>query len=128
MSKPPAKKFKQRRRKTFRRGESRAPRAWTELRIRRAELVKDNVTLPIQRLREAVSELIKTERRQGHRPGIGRVQPPARRIARGSGRFFWSQSADDHVYWVERAGKAQQKSFAQRRADRRGGFSAPPAL
>jgi Rad3-related DNA helicase len=29
------------------------------LRIRRAELVKDNVTLPIQRLREAVSELIK---------------------------------------------------------------------
>ena len=35
-------------------------RAWTELRIRRAELVKDNVTLPIQRLREAVSELIKT--------------------------------------------------------------------
>src|ERR1019366_3541505 len=34
-------------------------RAWTELRIRRAELVKDNVTLPIQRLREAVSELIK---------------------------------------------------------------------
>ena len=34
----------------------RPPRAWTELRIRRAELVKDNVTLPIQRLREAVSD------------------------------------------------------------------------
>jgi len=34
-------------------------RAWTELRIRRAELVKDNVTLPIQRLREAISDLIK---------------------------------------------------------------------
>ncbi|MEI8291950.1 MAG: DEAD/DEAH box helicase, partial [Verrucomicrobiota bacterium] len=35
-------------------------REWKELRIRRAELVKDNVTLPIQRLREAVSELVKT--------------------------------------------------------------------
>ena len=34
-------------------------RAWTELRIHRARLVKDNVTLPVQRLREAVSELIK---------------------------------------------------------------------
>src|ERR1700690_3211602 len=34
-------------------------RSWTELRIRRAKLVKDNVTLPIQRLREAVSDLIK---------------------------------------------------------------------
>ena len=44
---------------------------------------KDNVTLPIQRLREAVSELIKTERGQGHRPGTGRVQPAAGRIARG---------------------------------------------
>src|SRR5580693_2485452 len=41
-------------------GESRSNRNWTELRIRRAELVSDNVTLPIQRLREAVSELIKT--------------------------------------------------------------------
>src|SRR5208283_3117252 len=34
-------------------------RTWTELRIRRAELVPDNVTLPIQRLREAVGDLIK---------------------------------------------------------------------
>ena len=30
-------------------------RAWSELRIRRPELVEDNVTLPIQRLRESVS-------------------------------------------------------------------------
>src|SRR5262249_19630871 len=35
------------------------PREWNELRIRRPELVQDNLTLPIQRLREAVSELIK---------------------------------------------------------------------
>src|ERR1043166_2776991 len=35
-------------------------RAWTELRIRRPDLVSDQLTLPIQRLRESVSELIKT--------------------------------------------------------------------
>src|SRR5579859_750080 len=34
-------------------------RAWTELRIRQPDIVEDKVTLPIQRLREAVSELIK---------------------------------------------------------------------
>src|SRR5208282_689362 len=33
-------------------------RAWTELRIRRHDLVPDTITLPMQRLREAVSELI----------------------------------------------------------------------
>src|SRR5262249_30259911 len=43
--------------RSFGSGERR--RDWTELRIRRAELVDDNVTLPIQRLRESVSELIK---------------------------------------------------------------------
>src|SRR5204862_257351 len=34
-------------------------RNWTELRIRQPELVPDNITLPIQRLRESVSDLIK---------------------------------------------------------------------
>ena len=33
-------------------------REWTELRIRRPELVPDKVTLPLQRLREAVADLI----------------------------------------------------------------------
>ena len=33
-------------------------RTWSELRIRRPELVSDNVTLPLQRLREAMSDLI----------------------------------------------------------------------
>src|SRR5207237_5149877 len=34
-------------------------RQWTELRIRHPDLVPDNLTLPIQRLRQEVSELIK---------------------------------------------------------------------
>src|SRR5664279_1941991 len=82
-------------------------RAWTELRIRRAELVKDNVTLPIQRLREAVSELIKLSEDKD----IGQELVECnRRLAelRDEVKAFLEQSAADHVYWVERSGKAHQ--------------------
>ena len=82
-------------------------REWTELRIRRAELVQDNVTLPIQRLREAVSELIKASPDQE----IGQeLMECNRRLGelRGEVAEFLSQSAPDHVYWVERSGKAQR--------------------
>ena len=82
-------------------------REWKELRIRRAELVKDNVTLPIQRLREAVSELVKTSDDKeigqeliecNRRLGELKVE-----VAE-----FLSQQADEHVYWVERGGKSQR--------------------
>ena len=82
-------------------------RAWTELRIRRNDIVNDNVTLPIQRLREAVSDLVKTSDDKeigqeliecNRRLGELKIE-----IAE-----FLSQQVDDHVYWVERTGKAQQ--------------------
>src|ERR1022692_2572754 len=82
-------------------------RAWTELRIRRAELVKDNITLPIQRLREAVSELIKLSEDKD----IGQELVECnRRLAelRDEVKGFLEQSAGDHVYWVERSGKAHR--------------------
>ena len=82
-------------------------RAWTELRIRRAELVKDNVTLPIQRLREAVSELIKTSDDKD----IGQELVECnRRLGELKVEVaeFLSQQAEDHVYWVERGGKTQR--------------------
>jgi ATP-dependent DNA helicase DinG len=82
-------------------------RAWTELRIRRAELVKDNVTLPIQRLREAVSELVKTSEDKD----IGQELVECnRRLGELKAEVaeFLSQQADDHVYWVERGGKTQR--------------------
>jgi ATP-dependent DNA helicase DinG len=82
-------------------------RAWTELRIRRAELVKDNVTLPIQRLREAVSELIKLSDDKD----IGQELVECnRRLAelRDEVKAFLEQSAGDHVYWVERSGRAHK--------------------
>jgi ATP-dependent DNA helicase DinG len=92
---------------SFGSAESRTARNWTELRIRRAELVNDNVTLPIQRLREAVSELIKTSDDKD----IGQELVECnRRLAelRDEVKLFLEQSAGDHVYWVERSGKAHK--------------------
>lgn len=88
-------------------GTGQKKRAWTELRIRQAELVPDNVTLPIQRLREAVSDLVKTsdDKEMGQEliECNRRLGELKLEIAE-----FLSQQADDHVYWVERAGKSQQ--------------------
>ncbi|HWX21220.1 MAG TPA: ATP-dependent DNA helicase [Candidatus Binatia bacterium] len=82
-------------------------REWTELRIRKPELVKDNVTLPIQRLREAISDLVKLSEDND----IGQELVECnRRLAelREEVALFLSQEADNHVYWVERSGKAQR--------------------
>ncbi|HEX9046842.1 MAG TPA: ATP-dependent DNA helicase, partial [Verrucomicrobiae bacterium] len=88
-------------------GASGRRREWKELRVRRAELVKDNVTLPIQRLREAVSDLIKGSNDKE----IGQELIECNRRL-GELKLevasFLEQSMDDHVYWVERTGKTQR--------------------
>ena len=91
-------------RNSFGSGESPAARRWTELRIRRAQLVEDNVTLPIQRLRDAVSELIKLSDDKDMGQELLECN---RRLAelRDEVKLFLEQAAEDHVYWVERAGK-----------------------
>ena len=91
--------------KSYGAGERR--RDWTELRIRRAELVADNVTLPLQRLRESVSDLIKTSEDKD----IGQeLMECNRRLAelREEVVMFLGQTAEDYVYWVERSGKTQR--------------------
>ncbi len=91
-------------------GSSAANRSWTELRIRRADLVKDDITLPIQRVREAVSELIKTSE---DKDTAQELMECNRRLAelRSEIAIFLSQCEEDHVYWVERSGKVQ-KNFS----------------
>jgi ATP-dependent DNA helicase DinG len=82
-------------------------REWTELRIRRPELVRDNVSLPIQRLRESVSDLIKLSEDKE----IGQeLMECNRRLGelREEVAVFLSQSAADYVYWVERTGRAHK--------------------
>ena len=82
-------------------------RAWTELRIRQPELVEDNLSLPIQRLREAISDLVNLSEDKE----IGQeLLECNRRLAelRDEVAMFLSQSAEGHVYWVERSGKTQR--------------------
>jgi ATP-dependent DNA helicase DinG len=95
--------------RAYGRGESAAARKrnWTELRIRRPELVRDNVTLPIQRLREAVGDLVKMSDDKDMGQELIECN---RRLGelREEVTTFLGQSAEDHVYWVERGGKAQR--------------------
>ncbi len=82
-------------------------RDWTELRIRKPELVPDNVSLPIQRLREAVSELIQMSEDKEIGEELLECNRRLSELREEVGTFL-SQGADDHVYWVERSGKAQR--------------------
>ena len=84
-----------------------ARRDWKELRIRTPDLVKDNVTLPIQRLRESVSELIKAS--EDADTGQELMECNRRLLElRQAVAAFLSQTEEGHVYWVERGGKTQR--------------------
>lgn len=85
----------------------RAQRQWTELRIRRADLVGDSVTLPIQRVREAVSELIKTSEDKDTGQELMECNRRLAELREGVATFL-SQTNEEYVYWVERSGKAQK--------------------
>lgn len=89
------------------RGSGPKQRAWSELRIRRAELVKDNLTLPIQRLREAVSDLVKLSDDKDMGQELIECNRRLGELKLEVAEFL-SQAAEDHVYWVERTGKAQR--------------------
>jgi ATP-dependent DNA helicase DinG len=82
-------------------------RDWTELRIRRPELVRDNLTLPIQRLREGVSELVKLSEDKDTGQELAECN---RRLAelKNDVAAFLGQMLQDYVYWVERAGRTQR--------------------
>ena len=86
---------------------SQRQREWNELRIRQPEMVKDDLTLPIQRLREAISELVKLspDKEMGQE-----LAESNRRLAelREEVAMFLGQSASEHVYWVERTGRTQK--------------------
>lgn len=85
-------------------GGEKTSRAWTELRVRHCDLVDDTVTLPLQRLREAISETIK--KCEDKDTGQELIECN-RRLSelRQAVSVFLSQSAEKHVYWVERSGK-----------------------
>ena len=87
---------------------ARTPRVrdWTELRVRRADVVPDTLSLPLQRVREALVTLI---RETDDEEMAAELSECNRQVGglRDSMAAFLSQSAEDHVYWVERGGRAR---------------------
>lgn len=82
-------------------------RAWTEVRIRRPDLVQDNLTLPIQRLRESVSDLIKMCDDKDTAQELAECNRRLTEI-REAVMEFLGQRSEEHVYWVDRSGKTHQ--------------------
>ncbi len=82
-------------------------RAWSELRIRRPNLFEDTLSLPIQRLRERISQLVKMC--QDKDTGQELIEAN-KRLAEvyEAVTFFLKQGSEDYVYWVERTGKLQR--------------------
>jgi len=81
--------------------------AWTEIRIRRPDFVPDNISLPIQRLREEIGGLIKSCEDQDLGGELAEIN---RRLGEFREQIvtFLKQSLPDYVYWVERSGKLQR--------------------
>ena len=82
-------------------------RTWTELRIRQPELAEDALTLPIQRVRESVSEAIKTVEDKDTGEELMECNRRLEELKNGLG-IFLGQRAEDYVYWVERTGRVQK--------------------
>jgi ATP-dependent DNA helicase DinG len=93
--------------KSERGAEGGAGRTWTELRIRRPELVSDNLTLPLQRLREGVAELINKSDDKDTGMELNECNLRLGELKEEVAQFL-GQGARDHVYWVERTGKGQK--------------------
>lgn len=82
-------------------------REWKELRVRRADLVEDKLSLPIQRLRESISQLIKTSEDKDIGQELVECNRRLAELREGLATFL-SQSSEEFVYWVERGGKTQR--------------------
>jgi len=82
-------------------------RNWTEMRVRRPDLVPDNLTLPLQRVIESVGDMVELAE---DRDTASELQECNRRLVelRKAVAVFLGQGAEDHVYWVERSGRTQR--------------------
>jgi ATP-dependent DNA helicase DinG len=82
------------------------PKTWSELRIRRPNLFEDRLSLPIQRLRERISHLIKMCQDKDTAEELLQAN---RHLAEtyAAATEFLKQTQEEHVYWVERAGKVR---------------------
>jgi len=87
---------------------ARRQRDWNELRVRETDFVEDTVSRPLQNLREALGHLIVAT--EGDEETTAELIECNRRIAEicDAVSVFIGQSAEQHVYWVERSGRQHQ--------------------
>ncbi len=80
---------------------------WNVQRIRRPELVQDNLTLPLTRIREALAELIKISPDADTGKELQESNRHLTEICAAVAEFL-NQRTARQVYWVERSGRAQR--------------------
>ena len=68
----------------------------------------DTLTLPMQDLREEIAEIVKQASDKDTAQELSECNRRLGELRDGLVAVFLNQSADRHVYWVERAGKTQQ--------------------
>ncbi len=81
--------------------------AWKELRIRRPDLVEDSLSLPLQRLRSSLSDLIQSTE---DREVAMELQECQRKLGdlKEALTLFLTQEYHPYVYWVDRGGRTGQ--------------------
>ncbi len=84
-----------------------AARNWNVLRVRRPELVEDNLTLVLQSLREEISALVKLTDDKESGEELRECNLRLSEL-REDIQVFLEQGARGSVYWVERSGKSQR--------------------
>ncbi len=82
-------------------------RHWKELRIRRPDLVPDTLTLPLRRVSEAVRELVDLTEDKDTATELLECNRRLAELRQAVGVFL-GQSAEEHVYWVDRGGRSGQ--------------------
>ncbi|MCF7709162.1 MAG: ATP-dependent DNA helicase [Verrucomicrobia bacterium] len=77
---------------------------WNEVRIRRPDFVPDTLTGLIRKLREEIAKLIKSSDKKDINEELSEMNRRLTELCEGITTFL-EQSAEAHVFWVERAGK-----------------------
>ena len=102
-------------------------RAWSELRIRQPDLVPDNLTLPMQNLREEIAEMVKLARDKDTAQELTERNRHLGELRDGLAQFL-NQSAPRARLLGGARRQGAAKPDPQRRADQRGRIPAPAAL
>lgn len=77
-----------------------------ELRVRAPDFVEDTLSLPLAELQKHVVEILREQEDETMKAELQDLGRRIRDARHGLGQFL-KQEADDHVYWVEKTGKAQ---------------------